>query len=131
MPTRTGAGKSSAGPPSSRPLRWAGSAGCSSPGYRQLTIAGLGAYFGRPEGGLRAVCANPARLAGGKADLLAVFPAARGATIMTPTGQAGRDGLWLDPAAGTVATPFVALPGLVLGECVHCDGFAWLASHPR
>ena len=33
---------------------------------------------------------------------------------------------WLDPAVGTVETPFVELPGLVTGRCVTWDGRNWL-----
>lgn len=65
-------------------------------------------------------------LNGGSHDLLTQMPANRGPTIENPEGSTGKDGEWLDPAVGTVTTPFVILPGLVSGECVHGNGYTWL-----
>lgn len=94
--------------------------------YRSTSPPPSNGYFGRSANGTQAACVNPAALAGGSADLLAQMPANRGATITDPIGGAGRDGQWLDARAGSVATPFVLLPGLVSGECVHSNEFTWL-----
>ncbi len=73
--------------------------------------------FGKPwsDGPGQALCTNPAALAGGSTPLDSVFPA--------------RPGLAFAPGATGVtepATPYVALPGLVTGECVERDGFSYL-----
>lgn len=94
--------------------------------YRSSSPPPANGLFGHDYPPTRAACVNPAALGGGAAALLAQLPATRGATITDPEGRAGRGGLWLDPAAGAIATPFVVLPGLVSGECVHAGGFTFL-----
>jgi len=77
--------------------------------------------FGKVEQpGMRAACVNPAALAGGSATVSSYFS---DRTIM---GTAMRPAtVW---AKGVeVATPYVALPGLVSAECVSKDGFDYLA----
>jgi hypothetical protein len=68
------------------------------------------AIFGRAVDG--AVCTDPAALTGRAPALDATFLA--GAQP------------WLDPAAGTITTPFVSVPGLLDGSCLTRDGFTWL-----
>ncbi|MBK9179384.1 MAG: DUF3089 domain-containing protein [Acidimicrobiales bacterium] len=73
--------------------------------------------FGRPwsDGSGQALCTNPAALAGGASPLDPVFSA--------------RPGLAFAPGAADVTeptTPYVALPGLVTGECVERNGFSYL-----
>jgi hypothetical protein len=86
------------------------------------------AYFGRPSVGEGvAGCTNPAALGGGAAPLQAYFPASRSASILASLGTATSDDQWVDPSAGAITTPFVALPGLVEGECVASEGFNYLA----
>ena len=73
-------------------------------------------YGSDPGNGLVAACTNPAALSGGKAVLDAVLPAR-----LVPRGTAGAK-----PAVPT-ATPFVTLPGLISGECVHDSHGTYLA----
>lgn len=63
-----------------------------------------------------AACTNPAALAGGTADLQTYFPTER---LQTVTGTE-------ELADEPVTTPFVALPGLLTGECVSEGGFDYL-----
>jgi len=78
-------------------------------------------FFGKvEEPGMKAACVNPAALAGGSAPLRGYFS---DRTIM---GTAMRPAtVWAKDV--TVSTPYVALPGLVTGECVSKDGFDYLA----
>ena len=94
--------------------------------YRESSPPPSNGNFGKADPGMQAACANPARLEGGTATLDARFPSLRGATIMDPNSKAD-DGLWVEPSAGTIITPFVTLPGLVSGECLHSDAFDWLS----
>lgn len=82
-------------------------------------------FFGRVRAGSEvlsevpdavAACTNPAALAGGAADLQTYFPTER---LQTVTGT---DELADEP----VTTPFVALPGLLSGECVSEGGLDYL-----
>ena len=83
--------------------------------FRASEPPGDDALFGRPrEGDGVAVCANPAALEGGAADLSPYF---------------GADGAqpFADPAAGeAITTPWVTYPGLLSAECVERDGFSYL-----
>lgn len=66
-------------------------------------------FFGRTESGEgMALCTNPAALGGGSGELHAIYP------------EANED--WGAP----IDTPFVALPGMLSGECVERDGFSYL-----
>uniref|UniRef100_B0SXQ8 Lysophospholipase n=1 Tax=Caulobacter sp. (strain K31) TaxID=366602 RepID=B0SXQ8_CAUSK len=78
-------------------------------------------FFGKvAEPGMKAACVNPAALAGGSATVRSYFS---DRTIM---GTAMRPAtVWAKDV--TVATPYVALPGLVSAECVSKDGFDYLA----
>jgi hypothetical protein len=86
-----------------------------------------GSLFGRSlTPGRQVACVNPAAPAGGPAPLHAYF--ASGPTYLMATladGDSAR--AWLDPAAGTVTTPFVTTPGLVTGTCASGDGAGYLA----
>lgn len=79
----------------------------------------VAAAAGSGPGGLVAGCTNPAALQGGKAETRAIFSAAG-------AGQSSaRQESW---ARGVmVATPFVAVPGLISAECVSQGGFDYLA----
>jgi hypothetical protein len=86
--------------------------------------SGAAGHYGiDPGGSMRLACANPAALAGGRAPLEAALP-----ERLERAGQP-----WADPPVA-VQTPFVMLPGLILGECVHGNGRSYLAisfeSHP-
>lgn len=73
--------------------------------------AGFGAPREEGDTGV-ALCTNPAALAGGSADLQMI------------------DNTGIDPVAtfgAPIETPYVALPGLVSGECVTQDGRTFLA----
>ncbi|MCU0269709.1 MAG: DUF3089 domain-containing protein [Acidimicrobiales bacterium] len=72
--------------------------------------------FGRPrEGDGTALCVNPANPTGGATDLQAELPVrAEGQGFADPT------------AAPALDTGFVALPGLLRGECVARNGFSYL-----
>jgi hypothetical protein len=66
-------------------------------------------FFGRPrEADGVALCTNPAALGGGVADLQPIYPSAG-------------DGWGVE-----ITTPYVALPGLMQGECVSENGFDYL-----
>ena len=74
-----------------------------------------------PEAGMVAACTNPASLGGGKAVTQAIFSTAGAGTASLPAG----------PWASTgkpVATPFVAVPGLISAECTTTNGFNYLAA---
>jgi hypothetical protein len=77
--------------------------------------------FGRtPQPGMAVACANPAALAGGRADLNSVLP--NGNNIVAdappvPKWAKGRN----------IYTPFVRLPGMASGECRVQDGASVLA----
>jgi hypothetical protein len=91
-----------------------------------------GAFFGRSRSsGEPAACTNPADLAGGTdgeaVELGAVFSAEPEAGILASLGAGGAPQPWLDPAAGEITTPFVALPGLVTGRCDVVGGAAFLS----
>ncbi len=73
--------------------------------------------YGRdPGNGFAVSCTNPASLGGGKAILNAVFPA-HGPLAKTPWVNNGTD----------IAAPFVTVPGLISGECVHDGHGTYLA----
>ncbi len=74
--------------------------------------------FGRSRDGLRAVCANPANLAGGKGTLDSYF-LTRG-FLNTAGGSNQPD--WLTPHQD-IATKFVKTPGLLSAECVRRGEF--------
>jgi hypothetical protein len=86
------------------------------------------ALFGRPRSGPgEAGCTNPAALAGGPAELHGYYPSSPDASILSTMGATGgSDQPWVDPAVGTIATPFVAAPGLVTAECVRRGGRSYL-----
>ncbi len=77
--------------------------------------------FGRsPTRDMEVACVNPATLAGGRAPLTALLPA--GTQIVD---NAAPQTSWAKGV--TVTTPFVALPGLLSGECTRIDGANVLA----
>jgi hypothetical protein len=76
----------------------------------------IGHYGIDPGAGMRLACTNPAALAGGRAVLDAILP--------ERLEHAGDP--WADPPVA-VQTPFVMLPGLIHGECVHAGGRSYLA----
>ncbi len=73
-------------------------------------------YGNDPGNGMTLVCTNPAALAGGTAVLDSYFP--------THVGRRGKD--WTDPPED-IPTPFVTVPGLISGQCVHSDGNTYLS----
>ncbi len=75
-------------------------------------------FFGRSRDGQRAVCANPASLAGGKGTLDSYF-LTRG-FLNTAGGSNQPD--WLTPHQD-IATKFVKTPGLLSAECVRRGEF--------
>lgn len=79
--------------------------------------------FGRVAApGMEAACVNPAALLGRK-DLSAYLSnAANIASSAAPTPE------WVKGKANP-QTPFVALPGLISGQCVSKDGFNYLEAH--
>jgi hypothetical protein len=93
--------------------------------YRSTVPPGPFAFFGRdPFPGQPAACANPAALL----DPTATPTSKRWLTPYLPTGELGAPppGPWVDPAYGTVTTPFVKLPRLVEAQCVGRNGYHWL-----
>jgi hypothetical protein len=71
-------------------------------------------FFGRVrEGNGQVLCTNPAALGGGAAELDLRFPG---------TAAAFAPGVEANP----ITTGFIAMPGLLTGECVERDGFTYL-----
>jgi len=90
--------------------------------FRSTAPPGEDAIFGRPRSGDGvAVCANPAALRGGSAELHGYFPAARNRSIVDPDGNEGQGSGWIEGPA-EITTGFVAVPGLVSGECTSTAG---------
>jgi Protein of unknown function (DUF3089) len=76
--------------------------------------------FGKSGGpGLEAACVNPAAIAGGSGPALAYFPSS------AAINEASTSVEWLK--GKTIATPFVAVPGLVTAECQKNDVASYLA----
>ncbi len=95
--------------------------------FRVNRPPGPGALFGTVRGGTtgqEAACANPAGLSGGDVELHGYFPSNPGVSILSEVGGSSVDS-WLPGT--TITTPFVMLPDLLSGECVHQDGFHYLA----
>lgn len=93
--------------------------------YRSTVPPGPLAFFGRdPFPDVPAACANPAALL----DPSAAPTDSRWLTPYLPVGGLGSppSGPWVDPAYGTVTTPFVTLPRLVEARCVGRNGYRWL-----
>ena len=85
--------------------------------------------FGRAGGdGTEAGCVNPADIGGGSAELDAYLPANADASILSSLGTSTDATGWLDPAAGTITTPFVRLPGMVTGACRTTGDVTYLAA---
>src|SRR5690606_32942227 len=81
--------------------------------YRDRIPPESGAMFGRNVGNNVAACTNPANLKGGKAEL-----DARMSTIGEISTSFGSYTPWVE-GDKKVETPFVALPGMLFGECVE------------
>jgi Protein of unknown function (DUF3089) len=82
--------------------------------YRDSVPPQPGALFGAPQGSTASACVNPGALVGGPGLLDAAAPTA--SWVLT------------DPAAAAaITTPFMAVPGLVTGECKVKDGYSYLA----
>jgi hypothetical protein len=80
-----------------------------------------GSRFGQGSGtGMAAACVNPASLAGGKGDLKAYLPSDRVGLSPQPPVE------WVKGRKNP-ATPFVAPPGLLSGECVSDAHGSYLA----
>jgi len=73
---------------------------------------------------MEAVCTNPAALGGGKGELKAYLsnaaPQIASSAAPNPPWVKGK----ADPS-----TPFVAVPGLLTGQCISKDGFSYLEAH--
>ncbi|ACG77140.1 conserved hypothetical protein [Phenylobacterium zucineum HLK1] len=82
-----------------------------------------GSRFGKvPQPGMEAACTNPAALGGGTGELKAYLSNnANIAAASQPTPE------WVKGKSNP-ETPFVALPGLITGECVSKDGFNYLSA---
>ncbi len=118
------AGKDVGGDLTSTPLcRAASQTGCvvAYVSFRDGMVPPLDSRFGRTTvAGMAVGCTNPAALGGGRKPLKAMLP-----TAANIVDNASANGAW---ATGvTVTTPFVALPGLLTGECVDSDGAQRLA----
>ena len=74
-----------------------------------------------PGDGMVAACTNPAALVGGKTVTHAIFSTAGAGTASLPMGRWSSKG----PA---VATPFVAVPGLISATCETTGDFHYLAA---
>ncbi|MBC7504328.1 MAG: DUF3089 domain-containing protein, partial [Sandarakinorhabdus sp.] len=118
------AGKDVGGDLASTPLcRGARQTGCvvAWVSFRDGKVPPADSRFGRSSTpGLDVACVNPAALGGGRAPLTALLPA--GAAIVD---NSSAQAAWAKGV--TVTTPFVALPGLLSGECQAVDGAHVLA----
>ena len=118
------AGKDLGGDLKSTPLcRGAGQTSCvvAWVSFRDGKTPPADSRFGRTAApGMDVACINPAALAGGRAALAAVLPA--GSAIVD---NASAQAPWAKGV--TVNTSFVALPGLLSGECQAVDGAHVLA----
>lgn len=95
--------------------------------YRDTATLPANALFGRSaDPALAAGCTNPARLAGGSAPLSPVFgsPWWVGGVAQYVRPPSG----W-SVGAKDVRTRYVAMPGLLSGECVERDNATFLAVH--
>lgn len=72
---------------------------------------------------MEAACTNPAALGGGQADLKAYL-----SNTSNIASSAGPTPEWVKGKPNPT-TPFVALPGLIRGQCVSKDGFNFLEAH--
>jgi hypothetical protein len=80
--------------------------------------------FGRVQNAaMEAACVNPANLTGGPGELKAYLSNA--ANIASSSAAAP---VWVKGKPAP-KTPFVALPGLITGQCVSKNGFNYLEAH--
>jgi len=105
-----------------------GQAGCvvSYASFRESSPPPDGTFFARAQSpGMEALCTNPAALAGGPGDLTPRFSRTEG----TQFADADPDLGWARDAGAhpQIATPFVAMPGLVTAECRRDRGYSWLS----
>ena len=111
--------------------RTAGQRGCvfAWSSYRSVTTPPAGAFFGRARNPDRvAACTTPATLQDGRpAVLRSYFPADSSRSILAAQNGGAGATPWVDPAKGTVSTPFVSVPGLVTGTCTMGDGIHYLS----
>ncbi len=89
--------------------------------FRDNKVPPADSRFGRTTmPGMAVACSNPAALGGGRAPLAAVLP-----TASQIVDNSNAQSPWAKGV--TVKTAFVALPGLLSGECVDSDGAQRLA----
>lgn len=89
--------------------------------YRDGKVPPADARFGRTSApGMAVACTNPAAPGGGRAPLRMLLP-----TASNLVDNASSQSPWARDV--TVTTPFVALPGLLSGECTDGDGAQRLA----
>ena len=89
--------------------------------FRDGKVPPADSRFGRTvAAGMAVACTNPAALGGGRAPLRMLLP-----TASNIVDNASAQSPWAKGV--TVTTPFVALPGLLSGECVDGDGAQRLA----
>jgi hypothetical protein len=80
--------------------------------------------FGRvANASMEAACVNPANLAGGKGELKAYL-----SNASNIASSAAAAPVWVKGKAAPT-TPFVAVPGLLTGQCVSKNGFNYLEAH--
>ena len=88
--------------------------------FRESSPPPASSRFGRSEDeAMEVACTNPAALSGGNAPLHAVFAAQRSWEMARNTGP------WVE--GEDIATRYVALPGLLTGQCVKSGGFNYLS----
>jgi len=88
--------------------------------FRAATPPAANARFARTDKpGMEVACTNPAALAGGSVPLTAIFPAGRSWEMARNTGP------WVK--SGEVKAAYVAVPGLLTGQCIKRDGANYLA----
>ncbi|MFI4936507.1 MAG: DUF3089 domain-containing protein, partial [Caulobacterales bacterium] len=88
--------------------------------FRETSPPPENSLFGRPRfggQGMEAACVNPASLGGGAGALKSYFN----------TFGPAQPFVWVKGA--TIATPFVAVPGMLTGACVHTGPFNYLSIH--
>lgn len=91
--------------------------------FRETSPPPANSRFGKvQQPGMVAACTNPAALGGGKGELKAYL--SNGENIASSTGATPT---WVKGKPNPT-TPFVAVPGLITGECVSKDGFNYLSA---
>ncbi|MBM4269602.1 MAG: DUF3089 domain-containing protein [Deltaproteobacteria bacterium] len=96
--------------------------------YRSTVPPPPSSLFGRARPGMQALCTNPASLSGGAGPLVPYFNIVDDSQFSPANPRLAWDDDVVDPPA--IATPFVALPGMITAECAVAGGASYLELTP-